>query len=246
MDESAASAAGTPAFALAQSLPKLPILAAPAGHRNKLTAYSSPAFSSQNRFSLLESPQHRAYTTRMASAIQIPVSEYLQTSYRPDREYVDGELRERNVGKWEHSRLQWLLALWFGNHEAEWDVIGSTEQRVQVSPERVRIPDVVVLRPGTQQEVLTDPPLLVIEILSPDDTYSDLEERCQDYRAMGVQTIWIIDPKTRTGRISSGPNWQAAERLELPGSPIHVHLPTLFAQIATQAIQTSPGTPDPA
>jgi Uma2 family endonuclease len=119
-------------------------------------------------------------------------------------------------------------------------------QRVQVSPERIRIPDLVVLRPGTQQEVLTEPPLLVIEILSPDDTYSDLEERCRDYQSMGVDTIWIIDPKTRTGRISSGPNWQAAERLELPGSPIHVHLPTLFAQIATQAIQTSPGTPDPA
>jgi hypothetical protein len=33
----------------------------------------------------------------MASAIQTPVSEYLQTSYRPDREYVDGELRERNA-----------------------------------------------------------------------------------------------------------------------------------------------------
>lgn len=170
----------------------------------------------------------------MASATQIPVSEYLQTSYRPDREYVDGELRERNVGKWEHSRLQWLLALWFGNHEVEWDVIGSTEQRIRVSPDRIRIPDVVVLRPGTQQEVLTNPPLLVIEILSPDDTYSDLEERCRDYQLMGVEAVWIIDPRTRTGRISSGPNWQAAERLELPGFPIYVHLPTLFAQITSQ------------
>jgi hypothetical protein len=39
----------------------------------------------------------------------------MQTSYRPDREYVDGELLERNVGKWEHGRIQSLLALWFGN-----------------------------------------------------------------------------------------------------------------------------------
>ena len=173
----------------------------------------------------------------MPSATQIPVSEYLQTSYRPDREYVDGEVRERNVGKWEHSRLQWLLAGWFGNHEALWDIIGSTEQRIQVSSDRIRIPDLVVLRPHTQQDVLSDPPLLVIEILSPDDTYSDLEERCQDYTSMGVETTWIIDPKTRTGRISSGPNWQAAERLEVPGSPIYVHLPTLFAQITTKASQ---------
>jgi hypothetical protein len=35
----------------------------------------------------------------MANATQISVTEYLQTSYRPDREYVDGEVRERNVGK---------------------------------------------------------------------------------------------------------------------------------------------------
>jgi hypothetical protein len=35
----------------------------------------------------------------MVSAIQIPISEYLATSYRPGRKYVDGELRERNVGQ---------------------------------------------------------------------------------------------------------------------------------------------------
>ena len=53
----------------------------------------------------------------MASAAQIPVSEYLDTTYHPDREYIDGEVRERNVGKWEHARIQWLLVGWFLNHE---------------------------------------------------------------------------------------------------------------------------------
>jgi hypothetical protein len=46
----------------------------------------------------------------MASVTQIPAAEYLKTSYRPDREYIDGEVRERNVGKWEHARVQLLLA----------------------------------------------------------------------------------------------------------------------------------------
>jgi Uma2 family endonuclease len=171
----------------------------------------------------------------MASAIQIPVSEYLDTTFRPDREYVDGELRERNVGKWEHARIQWLLALWFGNHESEWNVIGSTEQRLQVSPARVRVPDLVVLRPGPQPEVLTQPPLLVIEILSPDDSYSDLQERCQDYRQMGVQTVWIVDPRTRSGRMCLADEWVSAERLEVSGTPIHVHLNVLFRQMEGQA-----------
>jgi Uma2 family endonuclease len=163
------------------------------------------------------------------------VAEYLATSFRPDREYVDGELRERNVGKWEHARIQWLLACWFGSHEPDWNVIGSTEQRLQVSPTRVRVPDLVVLRPGPQPDVLSQPPLLVIEILSPDDSYSDLQERCQDYHQMGVETVWLVDPKTRSGRMCSAAEWTEAERLEVAGTPIHVHLNELFQQLEAQA-----------
>lgn len=62
---------------------------------------------------LLLYPECCALISIMASATTIPIAEYLQTNYRPDREYVDGELRERNVGKWEHARVQWLLANWF-------------------------------------------------------------------------------------------------------------------------------------
>jgi Uma2 family endonuclease len=92
---------------------------------------------------------------------------------RPDREYVDGEIRERNAGKYELARIQALRAHWFGNHEQEWGAQAVTEQRVRVSPSRIRIPDVALLPLGAQPDVIADPPLLVIEILSPEDTYSD-------------------------------------------------------------------------
>ena len=36
----------------------------------------------------------------------ISVEEYLNTSYDPDVEYVDGVLEERNVGDWLHSLVQ--------------------------------------------------------------------------------------------------------------------------------------------
>lgn len=171
----------------------------------------------------------------MASATLISVAEYLNTSYRPDREYIDGEVRERNVGKWHHARVQYLLAAWFGRHESEWNVIGSTEQRMQVSQSRIRIPDVVVLRSHEPPDVLVEPPLLVIEILSPDDTYSDTEERARDYWAMGVETVWIVDPKTRSGRMCSGTDWVRAQRLEVVGTPIYVELEELFGQLQKQA-----------
>src|ERR1700722_5826339 len=122
----------------------------------------------------------------MASVTQIPVAEYLKSSYRPDREYIDGEVRERNVGKWEHARVQALLAGWFINHESVWNVMSSTEQRGGGGPMGVRVPDLVVVRPrldsSPQPDVLTASPLLVVEILSPDDSHSDTEERAQDYR----------------------------------------------------------------
>jgi len=169
----------------------------------------------------------------MATSLHIPLHEYLGSSFRPDREYVDGEVRERNVGKWEHARVQWLLAAWFGAHEKEWGIVGSTEQRIRVSPTRIRVPDLVVLTAGPQPDVITDPPLLVIEILSPDDTYSDTQERAQDYRAMGVETVWIIDPKTRSGRMCSGADWVESPRLAVKGTALYVNLPDVFSQLTS-------------
>jgi Uma2 family endonuclease len=167
----------------------------------------------------------------MATATQIPLSTYLETSYRPDREYVNGEVRERNAGKYEHARIQALLAAWFHQHEGQWMAQVVTEQRVQVSTVSVRIPDVAVLSVGPQPEVVTEPPLLVIEILSPDDSYSDTQQRARDYSRMGGPMVWMIDPKTRTGRMCSGSNWVEAERLEVPGTPMFLNLEDMFRQI---------------
>jgi Uma2 family endonuclease len=167
----------------------------------------------------------------MASTTHIPVSEYLQTSFRPDREYVDGEVRERNVGKFEHARIQALLTGWFISHETLWSAIVVTEQRVRVSGSRVRIPDVALIHIGPHPDVLTDPPILVVEILSPDDTYSDTEERATDYLAMGTKAVWIIDPKTRTGRMCIGHAWIAAGRLDVPGTAIYVELSEVFRSL---------------
>jgi hypothetical protein len=50
----------------------------------------------------------------------VTLEDYLATSYRLDREWIDGELKERNVGKWEHARVQALLAAWFVQNEAAW------------------------------------------------------------------------------------------------------------------------------
>jgi Uma2 family endonuclease len=171
----------------------------------------------------------------MASTTHIPVSDYLQTVFRPDREYIDGEIRERNVGKYEHARLQALLTAWFYQHESEWSTIVVTEQRVRVSATRVRVPDVALLPPGNHPEVISDPPMLVVEILSPDDTYSDTEDRARDYFAMGVSAVWILDPYTRTGRMCIGRTWTGAETLVVPDTLIHLELEQIYGRLDSNA-----------
>lgn len=171
----------------------------------------------------------------MASTVSlVTLEDYLATSYRPDREWIDGELKERNGGKWEHARVQALLAAWFVQNETTWGVQAGTESRMRVSPRRIRIPDVVLVPTGPQPEVFVDPPVLVVEVLSPDDSYSDTQERAQDYLEMGVKAVWLIDPKSRSGRMCLENAWVLASRLTVPDSPIYCELETLFAQLPSR------------
>ena len=134
----------------------------------------------------------------MATAIFTPVEEYLAKTWRPDREYVDGDVRERNLGEADHSDLQTTLAIWLGNRRKQWNVRVYVEQRVQVSRTRYRIPDVsVVSHDRPKEQIITHPPLICIEVLSKDDTIRSLKEKVTDYAAMGVQNIWIFEPDGR-------------------------------------------------
>ena len=85
----------------------------------------------------------------MAAAAAIPVllsiDDYLDTSYRPDVDFVDGYIEERNLGEFDHARLQFKLAAFFDGKEKLWGIQGVTEQRIRVSPTRVRIADLALL-----------------------------------------------------------------------------------------------------
>jgi Uma2 family endonuclease len=136
----------------------------------------------------------------MAAATQISVTEYLKTTYRPDRDYVDGEVQERILGERDHSQTQILLGAYFVARKSEWGLWPLTEQRVQVKPHRFRIPDVCVLRAeAPYEQVVREPPLICVEILSKDDSFASLVERLDDYVAMGVANVWVIDPGKRRG-----------------------------------------------
>lgn len=164
----------------------------------------------------------------------ISIEEYLRTSYHPDVEYVDGFLEERAVGEFEHGRLQMLLGMWFESHRAEWKVLVTSEFRNRVSSTRVRLPDVcLVPEDGPREKVRVTPPILCIEIRSPEDRLSRILTVFDDYLKMGVPNIWLLDPIEHTAFTydSGGLRAVKAAILQIEGSPIYIDLPALFAAI---------------
>jgi Uma2 family endonuclease len=131
----------------------------------------------------------------MSSATLVSVQEYLATCYRPDRDYVDGELQERNLGERPHSRTQMRLGAFLFAREAQWGISVLPEQRVQISPTRFRIPDLcAVLASDPNEPIVHRAPFLCVEILSKEDTVTRLNEKLSDYFEMGVLYIWVLDP----------------------------------------------------
>ena len=134
----------------------------------------------------------------MPATALVPLSEYLETSYRPDCDYLDGELLERNVGERDHSNLQGLLTHYLISRKKQWGIVVLPEQRVQVKATRFRVPDISVLAGSPPAgPIVREPPFLCIEILSPSDRMAEMQERIDDYLAFGVRYVWLIHPTTR-------------------------------------------------
>jgi Uma2 family endonuclease len=174
--------------------------------------------------------------TRVATTSLLSIDEYLHTSYRPDVEFIDGELKERPVVMYVHGEIQSAISMWFGNHKKEWSVVVAVEARTRVSPTRVRLPDVIVDHlvngPRRRREgTANDPPLIVIEVLSERDTYAETQRLARDYQQMGIQNIWLIEPETRTGRFCKENAWIETRRFEAAGTPIYLDLDWLFSQL---------------
>jgi Uma2 family endonuclease len=173
----------------------------------------------------------------MATTLVSP-QEYLNTGYRPEREYVDGELVDRPMTTMNHGAVESSTTIYFGTHEEEWQIRVFTNTRLRTTPTKYRVPDVLVLeRPFVTGPAVTEAPAIVIEIVSPDDTHDSLMDRCVEYETLGVRNILIVHPERRTVHLFSGGSLILVESphlvLALPKSGRQVSLPveTFFARL---------------
>jgi Uma2 family endonuclease len=127
----------------------------------------------------------------MDATTLVSVQEYLSSVYEPECDYVDGKIEDRNVGEKDHSKLQFKIQILLSRVPG---ISIFPEVRIRVAPTRFRVPDVAMYLAEPAEQVFTTPPYLVIEILSPEDRWSRLTRKLEDYLAMGCPNIWILDP----------------------------------------------------
>lgn len=165
----------------------------------------------------------------MATGTLITLDEYLSKVYDPDCEYIDGELVERNMGEADHSGLHMIIAALLFNQRREHHIHVFPELRVQVAERRFRVPDITVTRNKVKGRILREPPFLCIEILSPEDRASRMEQRIDDYLRFGVENIWIIDPAKRSGwSYTHDGRREPAEVLRTSGPELRLSLKEVF------------------
>jgi Uma2 family endonuclease len=134
----------------------------------------------------------------MATSTQIPVEEYLRTSYDPDCEYVDGEVLDRNVGEQDHTLVQKRLLRLLMQLEERLGICAMQEWRMRIDARHYRIPDIMIVAgPLDRERVRSTPPFVCIEILSPEDRMSRMLKKVADYLAFGVRYVWVLDPESK-------------------------------------------------
>jgi Uma2 family endonuclease len=160
------------------------------------------------------------------------VEEYLNTTYRPDVDYVDGVLEDRNVGEFDHALLQRAILLAFVAFEEQEKILAIQNTRIQTQPTRYRVPDICVLSTDDLPErIIRKAPLVCIEVLSPEDRLSGVKTKCMDFKAMGVPQVWLFDADRGLvhGMTTAGWTEMREGRLELAGTNAFLDIQAVFA-----------------
>lgn len=138
-------------------------------------------------------------------ASKLSLQEFLNLPQSGDRyELVAGQLKQKMSPKYKHSTLQLrlLIALnsWCEQHLCgrvlpEWGVVLHRN-----SEDWVPVPDLTYVsyqrlpQEWDLDEACPVLPELVIEIISPGQTFGQMTQKATDYLLAGVDRVWVVDP----------------------------------------------------
>lgn len=89
----------------------------------------------------------------------------------------------------------------------------------------------VVRENDPADEIVVVAPVLCIEVLSPEDRMSEIQEKVDEYLEMGVDSVWVIDPRRRKAFQTDVRSLQPVEVLTVPDTPIAIPLTDVFEEL---------------
>lgn len=131
-------------------------------------------------------------------------------------ELVEGELRQMSPAGGKHGKIAMELGRILSNYVKAnklGDVFAAeTGFKLREKPDTVRAADVSFLRKERVDEIgdaegfVPGAPDLAVEVISPNDTATEVEEKVAEWLQYGTQLVWIVNPKRRTVTVYQAPN----------------------------------------
>ena len=123
-------------------------------------------------------------------------------------ELVKGELRRMSPAGTEHGAIVWNLSGLLAPHikaENLGQGFGAeTGFKIASDPDTVRAADIAFVgreripETGIPKNFWPLAPDLAVEVLSPGDTFSEVEEKVKDWLGAGVRAVWVVNPGQRS------------------------------------------------
>ena len=147
-------------------------------------------------------------------------------------ELVKGELRQMSPAGSEHGAIVVNITglLWQHVKSNGLGVCFAAETGFKIAsdPDTVRAPDVAFVRreripeTGIPKNFWAIAPDLAVEVVSPGDTYGEMEEKVEDWLAAGARAVWVVNPKLRSVTVYRSPTDVArlSEADELGGGEV--------------------------
>lgn len=128
-------------------------------------------------------------------------------------ELIYGEVVKMSPSGFEHghlaARAAYLFHLWNDKHKLGVVLGAETGFRLSRNPDLVRAPDVAYVLANRVADELPEgffegAPDLAVEVVSPTDSWPEVEAKVEMWLAHGCQSCWIVDPRNRQVTIDRG------------------------------------------
>ncbi len=101
------------------------------------------------------------------------------------------------------SQLDRTVGVFVAEHKLGETYVGEIGIYIRRNPDTIRAADFAFVSTARLAELsdegyLNAAPDLVVEIMSPDDRWSEIKKKLRDYFSIGVRLMWVIDPDSRT------------------------------------------------